>query len=135
MLRSESHIELRCDHPTCGVKFTWVEEEVAKDADKLPDGAYRFLILAPLVGDKKTFCSKYCLLDAMKTYVPPQSPREMRVEKEEKDLIAAKVEAAANSTCTCPEGDPTKANTNCPVHSLAFNGEVAGEGGHDLSSR
>jgi hypothetical protein len=73
----ESSVTIKCDLPGCDEKHTWIESEVAQDGSKLPAGAYRFLILAvPFGKEKWTFCSKYCLLEFLKSYVPMRSPYE-----------------------------------------------------------
>jgi hypothetical protein len=99
----ESSVTIKCDLPGCDQIYTWIESEVAQDGSKLPPGAYRFLILAlPFSKEKWTFCSKYCLLEFMKSYVPMKSPKEQadaveekRKEIEEKEKRAAEVERMA----------------------------------------
>src|SRR5271169_4462887 len=95
---------IKCDCPGCEVSFTWAEEDATKENFNLPDGAYKFLILAIPFGKAKwTFCSKFCLLEFLKTLVPVKSPREQlaeveakRKEIEEKEKQAAEVERMAN---------------------------------------
>ena len=105
MLTQATHIEMVCENPDCGVSFKWIEEEIAKDPDNLPDGCFRFIIFAPFIGSKHTFCSKYCLLEWLKSYVAPQSPREQRLAQKAvadaataKDIQAAKIESMEPTT-------------------------------------
>ena len=91
-------VRLNCDNPDCKTSFEWIEEDAAKEGFALPDGAYRFVILAiPLGKEKWTFCSKYCLLEFMKGWVPRKSPKEQladveakrkEIEEKEKQMVA-----------------------------------------------
>jgi len=83
----ETKVEVKCDGPDCPVSYWWIQEEVGEDAEKIPDPAFRFLILAQFVSGKWTFCSKYCLMRWFKDYVPPKSPRETREAEEEAKAI------------------------------------------------
>jgi hypothetical protein len=86
---------LSCDNPKCDVKLTWLEGD--QDVDAAPDAFWRFLILAiPGGSEKWTFCSKYCLLEFMKTFETRKSPREIRAENEEKMRQAAEIERMSN---------------------------------------
>ena len=54
----KTKVEIKCDGPDCTISYWWINEEVGKDAEKLPDTVYRFLILAEFMGGKWLFCSK-----------------------------------------------------------------------------
>jgi hypothetical protein len=94
-LQTKLNQNLKCDNPKCDVVFTWLEDPQNPE-ESIPEGFWRFLILAvPRSEEKWTFCSKYCLLDFMKTFEPRKSPKEIREENEEKMKQAAKIEALA----------------------------------------
>jgi hypothetical protein len=83
----ETKVEIKCDGPDCPISYNWKQEDVGENADKLPDPVFRFLILAGFVENKHVFCSKYCLLQWLKTYEAPKSPREKRVAEEEAKVV------------------------------------------------
>lgn len=83
----ETKVEIKCDGPDCPISYNWKQEEVGEDAEKLPDPVFRFLILAGFTHGKWVFCSKYCLLQWMKHYEAPKSPREIRVIEEEAKTV------------------------------------------------
>jgi hypothetical protein len=83
----KTKVEIKCDGPDCPISYNWINEEVGKDAEKLPDPVYRFLILAEFMDRKWIFCSKYCMLQWLKKYEAPKSPREKRVAEEEAKAV------------------------------------------------
>lgn len=84
-------VEIKCDGPDCKISYWWMNEDIGKDADKLHDSVYRFLILAEFMGGKWLFCGKYCLLNWLKKYTAPKSPKEIReAQEEEKKVQEAK---------------------------------------------
>ena len=70
-------LQLRCDQPGCAVTLRWVQQEVQDKPEALPDGAWRLLTLATFDGAVRGFCSKYCLLEYLRGFVPLKSPREL----------------------------------------------------------
>ena len=69
-------ISVVCEGPKCSQTYTWTENK----PEDVPDGAYRLLALQPFVGEKRVFCSKTCLLDWLRDYAPPLSPRQQAEE-------------------------------------------------------
>lgn len=95
-LESETSVTVTCDSPTCKKSISWVEEEVAKSPEALPDDAARLLIIVHYDGRRSVYCGWDCLRRSMKDYVPPLSPR----EKAAIEMNNAKVEAAKQNPDT-----------------------------------
>lgn len=105
MFEIDARVIMKCDNPACQVEFTWkeiTEQEAQRGkTPDIPDGAYRFLIFSiPFGQEKFIFCSKYCLLEYLKTFVPRKSPAEQledvelqRLAVAEKEKQAAKIES------------------------------------------
>jgi hypothetical protein len=86
--KTTTTITIGCDNPDCKETHTWIQEDIGEDTEKLPDGAFRFLILAEFIGQKWMFCSKFCMLQWLKNYKAPKSPKEIReAEEAEKKKI------------------------------------------------
>jgi|SRR5208283_2427294 len=96
MFETQTHIELKCDEPSCDISYKWVDEEVGKGAP-IPDPAYRFLILALPFNNKEgagkwCFCSHFCLLKFLKALPTARSPREQLEEVNRKAAEIAEEE-------------------------------------------
>jgi len=95
-IEGETTITVSCESPTCSNKISWVVEQAGKDADSLPDDAYRILILEAFGGQKAVFCSWDCMRRAMKSYVAPLSPREQAEIEKNNEAVEEKKKAAVN---------------------------------------
>lgn len=72
-----NEVIVRCDQPGCAVVLRWIQQEVQAKPEALPDAAWRLLTFATFDGTVKGFCSKYCLLEHLRSFQPLKSPREL----------------------------------------------------------
>lgn len=75
-VQGETTLRVSCDSSTCKNSVSWVIENAGNTAENVPDDAFRVLILEDFLGKKSVYCSWDCLRRAMKSYIPPLSPRE-----------------------------------------------------------
>jgi hypothetical protein len=104
----KTKVEVKCDGPDCTVSYRWINEEVGQDAEKLPDPVSRFIIFAEFLGGKAIFCGKYCLLQWLKKYEAPKTPREKRELEEEAKKVRAEKDAEAQRLLEIAENEGLK---------------------------
>jgi len=91
-------VKVVCDGPKCPGKgkeggpttLTWIDEDVKKDPNTIPDDFFRFLQVGIPMGAVLNFCSVQCVRDALRVYVPPLSPREKAVQDKHNAEVEAK---------------------------------------------
>ena len=94
----ETTITAVCDNPTCGnihgkpgpTTVSWVMEKAKEDLHAIPDAQYHGISVAGFQQDTKWFCSRLCMKDGMRDWVPQLSPR----EQEQIDAACAAVDKA-----------------------------------------
>lgn len=69
-------IKVKCDYKGCSTTIIWIQQEVQTNPDSLPDAAWRLLSFGTFDGKVYGFCSKTCLLNFLRDFVPLKSPRE-----------------------------------------------------------
>jgi hypothetical protein len=81
---SRTVITVICDNPKCGEKISWCQDDVAANADSLPEPFFRLLrVNRSFVNEGSgqaaflDFCSAYCASTYLRSaYKPSVSPRE-----------------------------------------------------------
>jgi hypothetical protein len=85
-----TQVKFTCGSKSCGVGISWVQQEVQSNPNALPDAAWRIISFSTFDGKVEGFCSKACLLNFLRDYVPLKSPREIAaIAQAEKEAAEA----------------------------------------------
>lgn len=76
-VKLETHITMICEGPSC----ERVEKMLADVDDSVSDAAWRYIIIELMDNKKRTFCSKFCVLNWFKDYQPMESPRQQKLRQ------------------------------------------------------
>lgn len=117
-------VTFKCDNPGCSTTIMWVQQEVQQKPEALPDAAWRVVNVSLFDGSVRGFCSKYCVLEYFRTYVPLKSPREIAEQAQAEKELAEKAAAALKpGVVGLPPGIELNP-TNQPKKVIEFPGTV-----------
>ena len=115
--KSDTSVTLTCSGPRCQARharpepftLTWKEEELAKNAEAMPDSFFQILKLGinTSPATELVFCSASCCKDFLTfSYCPPLSPREqrLRAKQEQTEKLAELNPHLVRKTYDTPDG-------------------------------